>query len=65
MTSATPSVAATSGQQSARWPYWLVTGLLVVYIAFGALFDVAKHPEAVAGIQHLGYPEYVVRYIGV
>lgn len=48
-----------------RWPYRLGTGVLVVYIALGALLDVARHPQAVAGIAHLGYPDYFVRYIGV
>lgn len=50
---------------AARWPYWVVTGLLVAFIALGAVLDVMHHPEAVAGIQHLGYPLYFVRYIGV
>jgi hypothetical protein len=29
------------------------------------LFDVSRAPPAVAGITHLGYPAYLVRYLGV
>ncbi len=50
---------------TARWPYWLVTGLLAAFIALGALLDVSRHPDALAGIKHLGYPDYFVRYIGI
>ncbi len=60
----TPSVAPAQ-RATARWPYWVVTGLLAVFIVLGAVLDVTHHPAALEGIQHLGYPVYFVRYIGV
>lgn len=46
------------------WPYRVATGVLVAFIALGATLDLAHHPLAVAGIPHLGYPLYFVRFIG-
>lgn len=63
--SATSPTQALAPRPLRRWPYLVVTGLLVAFIALGAVLDVAHHPEALAGIQHLGYPLYFVRYIGV
>jgi hypothetical protein len=36
--------------------YWIVTGLLCLFIAGGAVFDVAKTADAVKLITGLGYP---------
>jgi hypothetical protein len=64
-TATSPLLHPTATQPVVRWPYWVVTGLLVAFIALGALLDVTHHPDALAGIEHLGYPVYFVRYIGV
>ncbi len=45
--------------------YWIVTALLCLFIAGGALFDIAKTKDAVKLITDLGYPEYFIRFIGV
>jgi hypothetical protein len=45
--------------------YWIVTAVLCLFIAAGALFDVAKTKDAVKLITELGYPEYFIRFIGV
>ncbi|WP_210516028.1 DoxX family protein [Hymenobacter terricola] len=58
------AVAPIAVSPPARWPYWLVTGLLVVFIGLGAVLDVAQTPDAVAFIRHLGYPVYFLRLIG-
>ena len=59
------TLSSSVAPQAARWPYWLVTGLLAVFMVLGALLDVSRHPDALAGIKHLGYPDYFVRYIGI
>ena len=58
------AAAPTAAKPVARWPYWLVTGLLVAFITLGAALDVAQTPDAVAFIRHLGYPVYFLRLIG-
>jgi uncharacterized membrane protein len=45
--------------------YWIVTALMCLFIATGAVFDVAKSADAVKLITDLGYPEYVIRFLGV
>jgi DoxX-like family len=45
--------------------YWIVTALLCLFIAAGAVFDVAKSADAVKLITGLGYPEYLIRFLGV
>lgn len=45
--------------------YWIVTGLLTVLCLFGSILDLSHAPDAVALIQHLGYPLYFVTFIGV
>ncbi len=47
-----------------RW-FLIVTGIMCVVMAAGAIFDVAKTDVAVKLIGDLGYPEYFVRFIGV
>lgn len=60
MSAATPTLPT----RPARWPYLVVTGLFVVFMAFGAALDLARTPDAIAFMTHLGYPVYFVRYIG-
>ena len=45
--------------------FWIVTGAMCLFMALGALVDVAKTVDAVKLIHALGYPEYFVRFIGV
>lgn len=44
--------------------FWIVTSLMAAFILLGALIDVSKSPDAVALINHLGYPAYFVPFIG-
>ena len=45
--------------------YWIVTAIMSLFMASGALFDLAKTHDAVVLIRGLGYPEYFIRFIGV
>ena len=48
-----------------RIAYWIVTGLMAAFMIAGALIDISQSPDAVALIEHLGYPAYFVPFIGV
>ena len=45
--------------------YWVTTLLFAAFMAFTAIPDILKVPDAVAFITKLGYPEYFVPFIGV
>jgi uncharacterized membrane protein YphA (DoxX/SURF4 family) len=44
--------------------YWIVTILLALLISFGAIFDIMMVPEAIESMKHLGYPVYLLPFIG-
>ena len=58
------AVDTNTGKLPARWPYWLVTGLLIAFVTFGAVLNLTHSPGVLASIQHLGYPVYFLRLIG-
>lgn len=45
--------------------YWIFTGLLVVLMGVGAIPDILYAPDAVALFAHLGYPSYLLPFLGV
>jgi len=45
--------------------YWVLTGLMGVVMIMASIPDIILHPEAVAVITHLGYPKYLIPFIGV
>ena len=45
--------------------YWVFTGLMTAALGVGAAYDAASAPEAIAHITHLGYPAYLVPFLGV
>jgi hypothetical protein len=45
--------------------YWAITVLMGAFILLGALIDISRSPDALAFIEHLGYPAYFVPFIGV
>lgn len=45
--------------------YWLTTGLLAVLMTFSAIPDLLSDPEAVVYFKHLGYPAYLLPFLGV
>jgi hypothetical protein len=45
--------------------YWIVTGLMAAFITMSAIPDVLRIPEAAKIFKHLGYPEYLLLFIGI
>lgn len=48
-----------------RIAYWIVTILMAALMTVSAVPDVLKVAEAVEFMKHLGYPEYLLPFIGV
>jgi len=44
--------------------YWIVTGLLAAFMLLGAIPDILRSPEAVSWLAHLGYPAYLLPFLG-
>ncbi|NEW05641.1 DoxX family protein [Paenibacillus sp. SYP-B3998] len=44
--------------------YWIFTGLLAALMVLGAIPDIMSVPDAVALFNHLGYPAYLLPFIG-
>ena len=45
--------------------YWIFTGLTAAFMLLGAIPDVLRIPAAVEVFTHLGYPTYLLPFIGV
>lgn len=45
--------------------YWIVTGLMAAFMLMGSIPDVLQIPDAVAIFKHLGYPTYLLPFIGI
>ncbi|NBD23067.1 DoxX family protein [Paenibacillus glycinis] len=45
--------------------YWFFTGLLVLFFGAGAIPDVLLVPDAVKLFEHLGYPNYLLPFLGI
>jgi len=45
--------------------YWLFTGLIAAFMLLGSIPDVLQIPEAVEVFKHLGYPTYLLPFIGI
>ncbi|MDQ3290263.1 MAG: DoxX family protein [Bacteroidota bacterium] len=45
--------------------YWVFTGLLVAMLGVGSIFDAISDPEAIDYVTRLGYPGYLVPFLGV
>ncbi|MGE0815516.1 MAG: DoxX family protein [Vicinamibacterales bacterium] len=50
--------------KSARRIYWCVTGLAVTLMAVSAVPDVQRNPQAAMIFAHLGYPAYLLPFLG-
>jgi LPXTG-motif cell wall-anchored protein len=44
--------------------YWILTGLMAAFMLMASIPDVLKLPEVVALFTHLGYPVYLLSFIG-
>jgi len=45
--------------------YWIITGLFSAFMLFSAVPDILSTPDAITFMNHLGYPNYFVPFIGV
>lgn len=45
--------------------YWVITGLMAAFMLMASIPDVLRIPEAVVMFTHLGYPTYLLPFIGV
>ena len=44
---------------------WIVTGLMAAFMLMASIPDVLVIPDAVAVFTHLGYPPYLLPFIGI
>ena len=45
--------------------YWIITGLFSAFMLFASVPDILSTPDAVKFMNHLGYPNYFIPFIGV
>src|SRR3981081_3116456 len=45
--------------------YWIFTGLLAVLMLMSGIPDIIVIPDALAIFKHLGYPTYLIPFLGV
>ncbi|MGG0845178.1 DoxX family protein [Peribacillus simplex] len=45
--------------------YWIFTGLLAALMVLGSIPDIMSVPDAVALFNHLGYPTYLLPFLGI
>lgn len=45
--------------------YWVVTGLMAAFMMLGSVPDVLQLEQAVAFVRHLGYPSYLLPFLGI
>lgn len=45
--------------------YWVVTGIMSAFMLMASVPDVLRVPDAIAMFTHLGYPAYLLPFIGV
>ncbi len=44
--------------------YWVVTGLMAAFMLMASIPDVFRQPNAIAVFGHLGYPAYLLLFVG-
>ncbi|HKQ69689.1 MAG TPA: DoxX family protein [Polyangiaceae bacterium] len=59
------SRAARSPSKKAIWGSRIMTGIVVLFLAFDATFKMLQSPEAVEGTTQLGYPSSVILGLGL
>jgi uncharacterized membrane protein YphA (DoxX/SURF4 family) len=45
--------------------YWIVTGLMAAFMLMASIPDILQIPQAVEIFTHLGYPTYLLPFIGI
>jgi hypothetical protein len=56
--------AMNSSSKSRTIGYWVTTALVALAMGSGGVMDLARGPEMVAGMAHLGYPTYFLLILG-
>ena len=44
--------------------YWVITGLMAVFMLMASIPDVLRQPQAIEVFGHLGYPVYLLLFLG-
>ena len=44
--------------------YWIVTGLMAAFMMLASVPDILRNPQAVSIFMHLGYPVYLLVFLG-
>jgi DoxX-like protein len=47
-----------------KWTGWVVTGLMAALMVLSAIPDILRIPGAVSIMMHLGYPPYLLLFLG-
>jgi hypothetical protein len=47
-----------------KWMSWTITGLMAALMVLSAVPDVLRVPGAVSVFEHLGYPSYLLLFLG-
>ena len=45
--------------------YWIVTGLMAAFMLMASIPDILRIPQAVEVFTHLGYPTYLLPFLGI
>ena len=45
--------------------YWVVTGLMAAFMLMASIPDVLRQPQAIEIFGHLGYPPYLLLFVGI
>ncbi len=50
--------------KNAKTPYWIITSLMAAFMLLASIPDVLRLPQAVSIFGHLGYPVYLLPFLG-
>lgn len=45
--------------------YWILTGLMAAFMLMASIPDILRIPQAAGVFAHLGYPMYLLRFLGI
>ena len=45
--------------------YWIITSLFSAFMLLSAIPDILVTPDAVTFMNHLGYPNYIIPFLGI
>ena len=45
--------------------FWIITGLFSAFMLFSSIPDILVVPDAVTFMSHLGYPAYIIPFLGI